>query len=589
MKKTFTLLVGLIMSIAASAQCSDLFISEYVEGSSNNKAIEIYNSSSSSIDLSDYAILRMNNGSIANPDTFYMNGMLASDDVYIIANSNADTNILNVADTTGTATFYNGDDALTLVKISTQTVIDVFGVPGVDPGSAWTWSGGSTANQTLVRTFLTQEGVLLWDTAQWTSFPSNTFSNLGSHSCACYPPSTPEVQFAKDKVWVDENEGTVTIEVSIAAPSASLATSVDVSITGGTAVSGTDFNATSPTTLTFAAGSSTNQTMMITLIDNSTTDADKTIELSLSGLSNHAIFGNDSVMTVTIVNDDYKVSSIADAVMLDADLAPTNEGMKYELTGVVYGIDFDGNNGLSFTIIDDTDGINIFNFNDVSDYVVTEGDEITVRGEIDFYNGLLELFADSIKVNSQGNALNAAIEIEAPGEDYESQFVKLRKVWIADTTTVWPNNQNVWVTNESQDTFQVRIDRDTDIEGIAVAFDTMMIYGIGGQFDNSAPYDEGYQVFPRSIDDIQEYKEPVSVRNITINLNVFPNPTSNTLTVQGNENWKNYAIYNTLGVKVLEGKMNSNSLSVSGLSEGNYVLRVRSSNKSGVSRFIVTK
>lgn len=46
----------------AHAQCDDIFISEYVEGWSNNKAIELYNPTDAAIDLSDYRLERYSNG-----------------------------------------------------------------------------------------------------------------------------------------------------------------------------------------------------------------------------------------------------------------------------------------------------------------------------------------------------------------------------------------------------------------------------------------------------------------------------------------------------------------------------------------------
>ena len=73
MKKIYSIVVLLLSSIFASAQCSDLFFSEYSEGSSNNKYLEIYNPSSSEIDLSSYAVIRMNNGDTTRPDTFSLN------------------------------------------------------------------------------------------------------------------------------------------------------------------------------------------------------------------------------------------------------------------------------------------------------------------------------------------------------------------------------------------------------------------------------------------------------------------------------------------------------------------------------------
>ena len=342
--------------------------------------------------------------------------------------------------------------------------------------------------------------------------------------------------------------------------------------------------------LTFAAGDATSQTVTMNIVDNSDGGLNKDITLALSNLSANAILGADSIAEVVIVNDDYIVSDIIDVVDLDVDLSPNNKGVKYEVTGVVYGIDYDGNAGLSFTIIDATSGINIFNFVDVNDYVVTEGDEITARGQIDFYNGLLELKVDSIKVNSQGNALATPTVVTVPTEDTESEFIQLEKVWIADTTTVWPNNGNVKLTNADADTFQIRVDKDaTTIVGQPVSYDTMTIVGIGGQFDNSAPYDEGYQIFPRYLSDIQEWVDRSSVSELVLDCRVYPNPTAENLTVLGTERWATYEIYSVSGIKVANGSFVNNNLSVANLEAGNYIIRMASNEKSGVAQFIIVR
>lgn len=83
------MLVMLVSAGSALAQQS-LFFSEYIEGSSNNKALEIYNPTSETLDLSDYMVLRSNNGNATWQDTLRMEGMLASGEVYIIANPSAD-------------------------------------------------------------------------------------------------------------------------------------------------------------------------------------------------------------------------------------------------------------------------------------------------------------------------------------------------------------------------------------------------------------------------------------------------------------------------------------------------------------------
>ncbi len=707
MKKIYTLLFGLLLSFAASAQCSDIFFSEYLEGSSNNKAVEIYNPTSSSIDLSNYKFYRFNNGSASASDSFTTSATLAPNEVYVIANPSSNAAILAQADTTHAYTFYNGDDALCIIKISTGDTIDIFGIIGIDPGSSWSVGSGATANNTLVRLSNVKGGQKDWSTGatEWDVYAIDVDTYLGSHTSDCHPATTPEVSFASASVSVDENAGSITLNVSIASPSSSVATKVDVSVSGGSAVSGTDYSSSLPVTLTFPAGSSTSQQVTITLIDNSVANPNKTVELELSNVSSGAVLGKDSVMVLTIANDDYQTSTIADVKMPDADLAPTNINALYEITGVVYGIDFDGNAGLSFTLIDATGGINIFNFVDVSDYVVTEGDNITARGKIAFYRGLLELLVDSIKVNSQGNALKAATAVDVVSEATESDYIKLNKVWIADGTTTWPTNGNVLLTNEQMDTFQIRIDADAvDIISTSVMYDTMTIYGIGGQFDPSAPYNEGYQIFASRLADIQEWVAPSKVTFKvdmsrfmndggtfgTVNLNgtfnewcgacitmtdddndkvyevtvdlplgdiefkytldgwdaqeefkggesctvtkdgftnrfltitgdvtvpvncynkcitcaeaiatvedktvslisVYPNPTSSTLNIESTENWISYEVYSVLGVKVSEGRLSNNSISVADINTGTYFVKLTSDNKTGEARFVVSR
>lgn len=57
---------------------TDLFISEYIEGTSNNKAIEIYNGTGLSVNLSDYQIRIFFNGSSSSASNIALAGTLAN-------------------------------------------------------------------------------------------------------------------------------------------------------------------------------------------------------------------------------------------------------------------------------------------------------------------------------------------------------------------------------------------------------------------------------------------------------------------------------------------------------------------------------
>ena len=167
--------------------CGELFFSEYIEGSSNNKGFEIFNPSSNAVSLSGYTVYLSGNGGTYT-NTFTSNATIAPGGVYVICTNQASSTMQAVADTIlsyPSVSHYNGDDALILVN-GTDT-IDVIGVPGVDPGSSWTVGTGSTANHTLVRKANIGEGSTDWATGsmEWDVYAQNTYSYLGSHTFTC--------------------------------------------------------------------------------------------------------------------------------------------------------------------------------------------------------------------------------------------------------------------------------------------------------------------------------------------------------------------------------------------------------------------
>lgn len=161
---------------------TELFFSEYVEGSSNNKALEIFNPTIWSIDLSDYSIEVYTNGSSTVSITQPLSGNLAPGDVYVVVHPSALGQFISVSDITSTVCNFNGDDAVVLAK--NGVAVDIIGVIGVDPGSSWTVSGGgTTAGYTLVRDSMVTGPEINWNVAQnqWYSYPSNTSIYLGYH------------------------------------------------------------------------------------------------------------------------------------------------------------------------------------------------------------------------------------------------------------------------------------------------------------------------------------------------------------------------------------------------------------------------
>jgi hypothetical protein len=139
---------------------SDLLISEYVEGSSNNKYLEIYNAGSSEADLSRYVIKLYANGhdavhgadNSARLDTISGMATLAPGEVLVYSAPNALLTIPSGVDAHATKVCnFNGNDAITLEKDGAE--IDVFGDVGTDPGTSWVIAGDSkgTVDKTVRR------------------------------------------------------------------------------------------------------------------------------------------------------------------------------------------------------------------------------------------------------------------------------------------------------------------------------------------------------------------------------------------------------------------------------------------------------
>ena len=175
MKKNYflTLLLTFTLVFVSSAQVTELFISKYGEGSSNNKYLEIYNGTDATISLSDYAFPNVSNDPTTVGEYEYWNlfpdgAEIASGDVYVIAHGSADPSILAQADHTFNF-LSNGDDGFALVKggtfndadndgnydageVTGYTILDWLGDWQGDPGAGWDVAGVSEATKDHILT-----------------------------------------------------------------------------------------------------------------------------------------------------------------------------------------------------------------------------------------------------------------------------------------------------------------------------------------------------------------------------------------------------------------------------------------------------
>ncbi len=199
---------------------TSLYFSEYIEGSSNNKALEIYNPTGQDVSLDDYFIAGSYNGSGIDDNRpvyrFPKGYVLKAGDVFVLANSQADSAVLAHANDTvaynegGYVCGFNGDDARVLMKSVNNGYdnmwIDMIGNPWEDPGSGWDVAGVSAATKdhTLLRKRSVMIGTTDWgmsagsdaDNSEWIVKDKNYFGNIG------FPTPMPQngiaVQFNVD-------------------------------------------------------------------------------------------------------------------------------------------------------------------------------------------------------------------------------------------------------------------------------------------------------------------------------------------------------------------------------------------------------
>ena len=177
-------------------QGSSLFFSEYAEGSSNNKYLEIYNGSDSDIDLSGYSLSSCSNGcddgsswDYPNNVTFDSGTVVASGDVYVVCHGSADSGEIQPYCDQNFTYLSNGDDVFALTQVSSGLVLDIIGLIGDDPGDGWDVCGISngTKDHTLVRLASVTSGNNDWsvsssvETCEWALLDQDSWCYLGSH------------------------------------------------------------------------------------------------------------------------------------------------------------------------------------------------------------------------------------------------------------------------------------------------------------------------------------------------------------------------------------------------------------------------
>jgi Lamin Tail Domain/Secretion system C-terminal sorting domain/Family of unknown function (DUF5689) len=570
MKKFYTLLFILLASLSFG-QATDLYFSMYGEGSSNNKFLEIYNGTGSTVDLSNYSIELYSNGAATatNTEVFTAGTMIASGDVYVLYNSGSNATIISASDLASTTTFFNGDDAVVLKK--SGTIIDMIGQVGVDPGTGWNVGSTSlgTLNHTMVRklTVCSPNAVALSSfgtddaTSEWIVYASDAeWGQIGSHSGCSTAINFSITSPINSTIFSPE---TTSVSVNLSVSNFNVAASggdghIHYTINSGGVVMKYD---TTPIVVPTTPGS---YTVYAELVDNTHTPI---------------VPAKNATVTFT-------VASYTNATDLAAVRA----------AGLNAWVNFTGEAFVSFTrttrnqkyIQDATAGILI---DDSAALITTPfviGDGISgIKGQLLNFNGVMQFTPNqNATKSSTGNVITPQVvtlaTLAANIDAFESQLVQINGLTFAagDGTATFVVNTDYVINDPTASIFRT-IFPTTEVDYIGALIPqgskniTVLVSETSGVL----------KVVSRSLADTN-----LSVtQNSIAGLNMYPNPVKNgNLYITSNSsNAKTVAVYDILGKQVLNSKTSNNTVNVANLKGGSYIVKITEDGKTDTRKLII--
>jgi len=224
----------LAISLLNAQDPAPLIFSEYIEGSSNNKALEIHNPTDAAVDLANYQIAQSSNGGgWEYYHSFPTDAAIEAGGVWVIITDQTDPALYPADDADEVLGYpsvvhHNGDDARGIMYVTDADtlLIDVIGIPDEDPGSGWDVAGVSTATKdhTLVRKNHIVTGNIDWAASsgtdaydsEWIVYDQNFFDSLGVHTFIPLVDVTAiNLAGEGDATTIDTDKGTLQINAEI--------------------------------------------------------------------------------------------------------------------------------------------------------------------------------------------------------------------------------------------------------------------------------------------------------------------------------------------------------------------------------------
>ncbi len=505
----FIILIMLCLAAVLSAQATDLFISEYVEGSSYKKGVEIFNGTGAPVDLANYSLKKQTNGAGAFGNELVLSGTLANNDVYVIVNnSSGGTNLagepyVDLA-TANQSVNFNGNDAVALYHSGVQ--IDVVGIVNDPTEPGW------GKDVTLVRNSEIASPTVAFSIGQWASYPIDTFTYLGSHTFTGGSPDPLIVVVNPNAAvtwylgqtytiaWSSANiTGNVQIELNNNETYSTLAS--DIENTGS-------YSWTIPETQTAGTQFKIKISNMAATVSDMSNEFFTITQLPLTDVTNVALLRAANPDGTTV----YRLTS-------EAILAyqQTYRFKKY-LQDSTGGIEIDDPNGVVTTAYQIGDGIT------------------NIIGRLSVYHNLVQFtpFANPGAPTSTGNSIEIPTvtvnELNTNFAPYQSRLVLIQNVTFLDTANPFATGTAYNISDGTgQMVFRTNF-FEADYIGQAVPTTVVDMKAITTQ------YDVGFQVTARSLADFSSVavEDPINANNPITLIGNYPNPFNPTTTISVN-------------------------------------------------------
>lgn len=566
-KEMFILAAALLGMGMTSAQdthtYSDLIVSEYVEGSSYNKAIEIYNGTGADVDLSAYTLQTQRNGSGEYGSALALEGTLANGLTYVIVNSECtNSDLTDAADllTGSQAMNFNGNDPVALFK--GETKIDEVGVFG----SAENWG----AEVTLRRIYGTGPSAT-YNAEEWTEADRDDFSDVGSYGADIEAPSIRMV------TGEASDPNTIMVHVTELLDSISAVTVSNYSLDNGATVDSAVYE--SDREYVVLKTSALTPTTEYTITVNGVTDRAGN---AMNNATYTFTFGYIDVENLAALNDlresyvEGQAYRITNPVVVTAVIGKFGSGQN---TTNVWVQDQGCETTLGHSMM-------LYRIEENASNLQVGSVINNLIGQLTVYNDLIEMqYIDEASMEITGETADVTVTtvtvaelLGENGMDYQNALVRIDGVIFAETGSFEENTS--YNISDGTSTIVFRTNREGSYLGEAIPTEEVSVIGYIGWYNNQA------QILPRVKEDIFTPSANEDARRIEVA--VYPNPTDGELNVRA-EGRFDLNVYSVNGTLVLaqEGLNAEARIDLSGLSKGVYMVEVKTAEGSAMNKVVV--